>query len=216
MTDSEARAAIIAACRSLNTLGINQGTSGNISVRVDDAMLISPSATPYDTLRPEQIARMPLDGDGAWDGPLPPSTEWRIHRDVLLDRPEIGAVVHAHPTCCTALAMARRSIPPCHYMIAAFGGHDVRCAPYATFGTPELSIHAVEALRGRLACLLANHGMVACGPTLRKAMWVAVELEAVARQYCQSLALGGPVLLTDAEMDAALARFAGYGLANPA
>jgi L-fuculose-phosphate aldolase len=214
MTEAEAREALIAACRSMNALGINQGTSGNISIRMGDTMLISPSATPYDTLRPDLIARMPLDGDGVWEGPLPPSTEWRIHRDILRDRPEIGAVVHAHPMYCTALAMARRGIPPCHYMIAAFGAHDVRCAPYATFGTPDLSAHAVEALRGRLACLLANHGMVACGPSLRKAMWVAVELEAVARQYCQSLAFGGPVLLTEAEMDAALARFSGYGLAD--
>ncbi len=216
MTEWQARQALVEACRSLNALGINQGNSGNISVRHGTALLISPSATPYEELRPEMVASMALDGpDGAsggvWSGPLKPSTEWRFHRDILRDRPDAGAVVHAHPTFCTALAIARRDIPACHYMMAAFGGTDVRCAPYATFGTAELSAYALAALDGRQACLLANHGMIVCGPTLARAMWLAVELEALARQYVHSLLVGGPVLLTDAEMDAAKRQFAGYG-----
>lgn len=194
-------------------LGLTQGTAGNISVRCGDRMLISPSATPYEAMRPEDVAAMPLDGEyGAWEGPLRPSTEWRFHLDILRTRPEMGAVVHGHPTFCTALAIARQPIPPCHYMVAAFGGTDVRCAPYATFGTEALSRHALAALDGRNACLLANHGMIAAGPSLARAMWLAVELEALARQYWHSLHCGGPVLLTDADIADAAARFADYGV----
>ena len=221
MDEDEARRAVIAACLALGTAGLNQGTSGNISVRHAGRMLITPSATPYERMRPEQLAALALQPPGAsadpapaeaWSGPLPPSTEWRFHRDILQVRPEIGAVVHAHPTFCTALAMARRPIPACHYMVAAFGGTDVRCAPYATFGTAELSAHALAALEGRTACLLANHGMIVCGPTLDRALWLGVELETLARQYVHSLQLGGPVLLSDAEVAAAARGFASYGL----
>ncbi len=210
--EDAARQGIVAACLALEAAGLNQGTSGNVSVRHGAAMLVTPSATPYAGMRPEQLAAMPIEGEGTWSGPLPPSSEWRFHRDILRARPEVGAVVHAHPTFCTALAMARRPIPACHYMIAAFGGTDVRCAPYARYGTAELSAHAVAALEGRSACLLANHGMIVCGPTLARAMWLAVELEALARQYAHSLALGGPVLLSDAEVAEAALGFASYGV----
>ena len=196
----------------MNALGINQGTSGNISARCGDAMLITPSATPYEDMRPEDVAVMKLDGEADWAGPLKPSTEWRFHRDILRGRPDAGAVVHTHAACCTALAILRRPIPAVHYMIAAFGGTDVRCAPYATFGTAELAAHALAALEGRNACLLANHGMIVAGATLARAMWLAVELETLARQYCASLQLGDPVLLTDAEVADAARGFATYGL----
>jgi L-fuculose-phosphate aldolase len=213
MTEDEIRRDIVAACRGMNALGINQGTSGNISVRSGTAMLITPSATPYETMRPEDIAAMEIDDpSGAWTGPLPPSSEWRFHCDILRARPEAGAVVHTHATYCTALAMARRPIPPCHYMVAAFGGADVRVADYATYGTEALSAHVLAALEGRSACLLANHGMVVFGDTLAKAMWRAVELEALARQYVLSLGLGGPVLLDDGQIGETAAKFAGYGL----
>ncbi|MBV9784240.1 MAG: class II aldolase/adducin family protein [Acidisphaera sp.] len=213
MDEAQARRALVEACRSLLALGLSQGTSGNISLRHGDTMLISPSATPYETMQPEQVAAMPIEGDyGAWSGPLCPSTEWRFHLDILRSRPEVGAVVHGHPSFCTTLAIARREIPACHYMIAAFGGGDVRCAPYAPFGSAELSAHALRALEGRNACLLANHGMIVCGSSLARAMWLAVELEALARQYCQSLAIGGPVLLSGEEITEALARFEGYGV----
>lgn len=212
MSEAQARQAIVEACRAMNALGINQGTSGNISVRLGDRMLISPSATPYERMRPEHVAALRLDGDGAAEGPLPPSTEWRLHLALLRARPGTGAVVHGHPPHCTALAIVRRPIPPVHYMIAAFGGRDVRCAPYATYGTAALAGHALAALDGRDACLLANHGMVACGATLERAMWLAVELEALARQYCQALLIGEPVLLTDEEVAETAAKLAGYGL----
>lgn len=216
-SEKTARAEIIAACRQMNASGLNQGTSGNISVRVGDRMLISPSATPYDALEPEMIASVALDDEeGAWEGPLKPSTEWRFHHALLRDRADAGAVVHAHPTYCTTLAIARKGIPACHYMVAAFGGNDVRCAGYATFGTDVLSKLAIEAMRDRTACLLANHGMIAIGESLAKAMWRAVELETIARQYYHSLLIGGPVLLSDAAIDETLNSFAGYGLQDDA
>jgi L-fuculose-phosphate aldolase len=209
----ELRRAIVETCRQMNQLGINQGTSGNVSARFGDVMLISPSATPYDRMRPEDVAAMPLVGEyGAWQGPKRPSTEWRFHLDILKNRPEVNAVVHAHPTYCTTLAITRREIPACHYMIAAFGGTNVRCAPYATFGTKELSDHALAALEGRMACLLANHGMIALGESLEKALWRAVELETIARQYYFSLLIGGPVLLSDEQIAETAAKFATYGI----
>jgi L-fuculose-phosphate aldolase len=195
----------------MNATGLNQGMSGNISVRHGEMMLITPTATPYDRMTAADIAAMPIAGDAAEAvGPLRPSSEWRFHRDLLRSRPDIGATVHAHATYCTALSIARRGIPPCHYMVATFGGDDVRCAAYATFGTASLSEAVLEAMQDRHACLMANHGMLACGRDLPQAMWRAVELEAVARQYHLALAAGGVVLLSRAEMDAARTMFAGY------
>ena len=197
----------------MNAAGINRGTSGNISARFGDRMIVTPSATPYDRMTPVRLAGCDLGREEPdWNGPLPPSTEWRFHRDILNARPEIGAVVHAHPPYCTAFAMARQGIPAAHYMIAAFGGTDVRCSGYATFGTAALSRLALDALDGRTACLLANHGMIALGETLEKALWRAGELETLARQYHLALAIGGPVLLSDAEIAETAAGFANYGL----
>ncbi len=201
----------------MNALGINQGTSGNISVRCGARMLITPSATPYEEMRPEDIAAMPLEvgdggGPGVWTGPLPPSTEWRFHLAILRGRPEAGAVVHTHATYCTTLAILRRDIPAVHYMIAAFGGATIRCAPYATFGTAALAELALEALQDRSACLLANHGMIVVGATLAHAMWLAVELETLAKQYVLSLQIGAPVVLGAAEIADAAKGFATYGV----
>ncbi len=213
MNEKELRRALVEACRSMNALGINQGTSGNISVRNGATMLISPSAVPYDTMAAEMVAAMPIEGEyGSWKGKLRPSTEWRFHLDIMRSRPDVGAVVHSHPTYCTTLAIARKEIPACHYMMAAFGGGNVRCAPYARYGTEALSNNALRALEGRSACLLANHGMIVCGPNLFKAMWLAVELETIARQYYHSLLIGGPVLLSDAEIAETAAAFASYGV----
>ncbi len=210
------RQAIIEKCRWMSANGLTEGTSGNVSARCGDRMLITPSATPYDKLKPEMIASMPIGGDyGAWEGPLKPSTEWRFHLDIMMARPEVGAIVHAHSTFATVLAILRREIPACHYMIAALGGDTVRCARYATFGTKALSRNALAALEGRNSCLLANHGMIATGPDLDKAMWTAVELETLARQYYYALALGKPAILSAAQMDDARKGFATYGLQPP-
>lgn len=212
MDEAILRRDIVAQARAMNALGINQGTSGNVSARYGDTMLITPSATPYDDMQPDDLAAMPLAADGDWSGPLKPSTEWRFHRDILRARPDAGAVIHTHATYCTALAIARREIPAIHYMIAAFGGPTIRCAPYALYGTPDLAALALTALEGRAACLLANHGMIVLGPTLAKAMWLAVELETLAKQYCLALQLGTPHILTDAQIAETLRGFATYGL----
>jgi L-fuculose-phosphate aldolase len=211
--ERQLREAIIAKCRWMNASGLNQGTSGNISARYKDRMLITPSATPYDSMQPEMIASMPLEGDyGSWTGPLQPSTEWRFHLDIMRARPDVGGIVHTHSTYATVLAIARKSIPACHYMMAAFGGTDVRCAGYARFGTKELSDLAIAALEGRHACLLANHGMIALGANLDKAMWLAVELETISRQYYLSLALDSRVILSDDEIADTAKGFSTYGL----
>ncbi len=202
MQDLDIRRDIIAHCRMMNANGLNQGTAGNISVRVGNAMLITPTSIPYDIMQPEEIAVLPFDGEyGAYQGPRPPSSEWRFHFDIMRSRPDVHSIVHAHPLYSTSLAIARRPIPACHYMIAAFGGTDVRVAEYATYGTKELSINALKALEGRSACLLANHGAIATGRSLADAMWRAIELENIAHQYINALQIGGPVILTDAQIE---------------
>lgn len=206
------RQAIIEQCRWMNRSGLNQGTSGNISVRLGERLLITPSAIAYDALEPEMICSMPLAGDGQWDGPFKPSTEWRFHLDIMNARPEAGAVVHTHSIHATTLAILRKSIPACHYMIAAFGGNDVRCSAYARYGTAELSRHALAALKDRQGCLLANHGLITIGENLDKAMWLAVELETIARQYCLALQIGKPVILSDEQIAETARSFASYGL----
>lgn len=211
--EARLRREIIDCYRSMIACGLTQGTSGNVSARMGDAaMLITPSGVAPEALAPDMLAIMPLDDvHGAWTGPLKPSTEWRFHRDILRNRPDAGAVVHAHSTYATALAMARRAIPACHYMIAAFGGDTIPCTGYALFGTQALSDLAVAALRDRHGCLLANHGMITVGATLERAMWLAVELETLAHQYCVSLAVGGPALLSAQEIEDACAAFSDYG-----
>ncbi|WOH68159.1 class II aldolase/adducin family protein [Bradyrhizobium sp. BWA-3-5] len=210
--DREKRQSIIDACLRMNASGINQGTSGNISLRHGDGMLITPTSTPYEAMKPEQIVYMHLDGN--YDPGQRPSSEWRFHRDILKARPEINAIVHAHPPYSTMLAIMGMDIPPVHYMVAVAGGDTIRCAPYATFGTQELSEHAVRALEGRLACLLEHHGMIAVGPSLPKAMWLAVEVETLARQYHGCLQIGTPPLLSKEEIEKVRLRMAGYGHAE--
>jgi len=207
-----ARETVVAAMRELSASGLNRGTSGNVSLRFGAAMLITPSAVPPDELTADLVAKMRLDdAEGAWEGPRPPSSEWRFHRDVLTARTEANAVVHTHSPYATVLAIGRREIPAVHYMIAGFGGPTIRCGDYATFGTAELSRHALAALDGRNGCLLANHGAITLAPTMARALWLAVELETLAFQYHQSLLLGDPVILTDGEIADAAAKFATYG-----
>ncbi len=210
VTEEAKRRSIIDACREMNRLGINQGTSGNISLRHDDGMLITPTSVPYDIMQAEQIVFMKLDG--APEAGQRPSSEWRFHRDILKARADVNAVVHAHPPYATILAIMGREIPAIHYMIACAGGETIRCAPYATFGTAELSRHAVAALEGRSACLLAHHGMIVVGSSLAKAMWLAVEVETLARQYHGALQIGTPPLLSKDEIENVRARMAGYGV----
>jgi len=211
--ERELRSEIISKSLWMNDSGLNQGTSGNISARYEDRMLITPSGIPYDTLEPESITSMPIDGEyGTWEGPFKPSSEWRFHLDILRARPEVNAVVHTHSIYATTLAMARRDVPAAHYMVAIFGGDSVRCSEYATYGTKELSDYALQALEGRNACLLANHGMLVTGPSLEKAMWLAQELETLCRQYYQALLIGGPVILSDENIADTMKTISSYGL----
>ncbi len=203
------RKAVIATAQRLDPLGIDRGTSGNVSVRAGNGLLITPTGVPYDALTPGRIVWMDLDG--RYEGDWLPSSEWRFHCDILRSRPDVNAIVHTHTVHATALACHGRGIPAFHYMVAAGGGQDIRCAPYATYGTAELSANAVRALEGRRACLLANHGLIACGYTLNEALALAVEVEKLSAMYIKALQLGPPVELSDAEMENVLQRFESYG-----
>lgn len=209
MTEMALRREIIATARKMNALGINRGKSGNVSARVTGGLLITPTGLEYDSTRPADIVAMTLAGKVR--GARVPSSEWRFHRDIYASRRDAGAIVHAHAAFATTLACFGRGIPAFHYMIAAAGGPDIRCAPYATFGTQELSHHALRALRGRRACLLANHGLIAIGASLAAALALAVEVEALAEQYWRALQLGRPKLLSRAEMTRVLEKFRTYG-----
>ena len=206
---ADPRADLIATARALQPAGLNKGTAGTVSVRDGDGFLITPTGLPYDTLGPDDIPRMALDG--AWTGKRKPSSEWRFHRDLYAARPEVGAVVHAHSPFAVSLACLRRDIPPFHYMIARFGGDNVRCAAYATFGTQALSDAVLLAIVNRRACLLANHGMLVLGDDLQQAIDLGIELETLCEQYWRACQLGQPVLLDAAEMATVLDKFASYG-----
>jgi L-fuculose-phosphate aldolase len=163
----------------------------------------------YERLVPADIVRMRFDG--ASEGRRKPSSEWRFHRDILAARDDVDVVLHIHSMFATTLACHHRAIPAFHYMVAVAGGSSIRCAPYATFGTEELSRHAVAALDGRRACLLANHGMIALGPTLDAAFRLAVEVETLAGMYWRALQLGAPTLLDESEMARVVEKFRTYG-----
>ncbi len=203
------RQEIIATACKMNALGINQGKSGNISHRTPEGFLITPTGMDYDVLAAEDIVPMSLDGTHG--GARLPSSEWRFHRDILAGRPEVNAVIHTHSMFATTLACLGAEIPPFHYMVAVAGGDSIRCAPYATFGTEELSAHAVHALEGRKACLLANHGMIAVGNTLKSALALAVEVETLAAMYWRALQIGEPNILDAAEMARVIEKFRTYG-----
>ena len=211
MQDAERalRLEIIQTCLDMDRRGLNQGTSGNVSVRWSDGLLVTPSGIPYESIEAEDIVFLGMDGTPY--GHHAPSSEWRFHRDILRSRPDLNAVVHAHPTYATAHAILGNDIPAAHYMIAAAGGSTIRCAPYATFGTEELSRHALDALADRTACLLANHGLIACGPSLSRALWLADEVETLARQYAIALQIGTPKILSEDEIDRVLEKFSSYG-----
>jgi L-fuculose-phosphate aldolase len=205
------RKELIATVRQMNALGINQGTSGNASVRIDGGYLITPSGLTYEALEPEDIVEMSFSGGAT--GKYKPSSEWRFHQDLLKARPDFGAVVHTHGKAVMTLACQRMELPPFHYMIAVAGGNTIRCADYATFGTQELSDNAVKAMEGRKACLLANHGLLAAGTSLERALSLAVEVETLCETYWRILQIGDPILLSDAEMDEVKAQFnKGYGM----
>ena len=211
---NDLRRAVIDTARAMNDAGINVNKAGNVSVRCTrgrhDGVLITPTGLGYETLRPDDLVFLRL-ADGAPTGRRAASSEWRFHLDILRARPQFAAIVHTHSPSATALACHGRAIPPFHYMVAAAGGTDIRCAPYATFGTQALSDHALAALAGRKACLLAHHGVIACEASLPQALALAIEVEHLARVYLAALALGEPPRLPDDEMARVLAKFEHYG-----
>jgi L-fuculose-phosphate aldolase len=207
------RCAVIATALAMNARGINRGKSGNVSARLaatgGEGFLVTPTGLAYEDTTPEDIVPVTLAGEAR--GSRLPSSEWRFHRDIYRARPDVTAVVHTHAPFATTLACLARGIPAFHYMVAVAGGRDIRCAPYATFGTQALSDRALAALEGRRACLLAHHGMIAVGASLPAALALAVEVETLAEIYWRALSLGPPAILTDAEMDVVLEKFRTYG-----
>lgn len=205
------RQSMIDTCRAMEAKGLNQGTAGNLSVRVADGFLVTPSSLSYDVMQPADIVAM------GWDGTYlgrRPSSEWRFHRDILKARADVNVVLHCHSTYATSVACHHRTIPAFHYMVGVMGGNTLRCAAYATFGTQALSDAAIEALEGRKACLLGQHGQISLGATLDAALWMAVEVETLSRMYIQACALGEPPVLPDDEMDRVIAQMTrmSYGL----
>lgn len=206
--DASLREAIVESCRGLTRL--TEGTSGNVSVRRDErSFFISPTGMAYEALAPDDIPLVHLDG--SWYGRRRPSSEWRFHRDIFRARSDSAAIVHTHSLHATALACTGRGIPAFHYMVAVAGGADIRCAPYHTFGSQELSDAAVAAIDGRKACLLANHGVIAIGADLRAALVLAGQVEDLAAQYCAALALGDVRILEDTQMRRVIEKFRTYG-----
>jgi len=235
MTEDQARQAIIDLARSMTGHGINHGSAGNVSMRWHrgggDGFLVTPSALPYDQCTLDDIVWMSIvardppatlsppgplgtPAEPVIDGRRRPSSEWRFHHDLYAHRSDAQAIVHTHAPHCAALAclprIQREGIPAFHSMVALAGGRDIRCAPYATFGTQALSDHVLAAMTDRRACLMAHHGMLAIGASLEAALALAIELEWLAATYAQTLQLGAPALLTDQEMDRVLEKFSSY------
>ena len=216
LDDQALRQQLVTVARRMNGTGLNQGTSGNLSVRIEEGILVTPSSLPYEQMEVGDLVALDLSGQPLKEKQRRPSSEWRLHADVLSCRPEAMAVLHCHPIHATALACHDRGIPAFHYMVAVAGGDEIRCAPYATFGTKELSDNVVNALAQRNACLLARHGMVTLGKDLESALRVAVEVETLARMYLQALQLGEPPVLSKEQMRAVHSQFQGlhYGQAD--
>jgi L-fuculose-phosphate aldolase len=207
VNEADLRQQVVDTARSLNASGINQGTSGNVSARIAGGLLITPTSLPYEQMQPGDLVALDLQGQPLHDGQRRPSSEWRLHADILRQRPEAQAVVHCHSTSATALACHGRGIPAFHYMVAVAGGADVRCAAYALFGTQAFSDLALAALADRQAALLAQHGQVTLASSLPQALRLAIEVETLARMYLQALQLGEPPVLDPAQMAAVQQQF---------
>lgn len=212
--DQELRQEIVDAVAFMEDEGLNHGSSGNISVRCGDGILITPAGARSSNLTPERLVPLDLDGQQAPGTTVVPSTEWRLHTELHRNRPEIGAVVHSHADACVALSCLRKPIPPFHYMIASFGGNSVPCARYEPFGSDALADAVVSAIEGHRACLMSNHGMITIAKTLEQALGLAVKLETLARQYILARQAGEPVLLNDEELAETHRRYPYYGNAR--
>lgn len=210
MNESLQRSEIVQAVRDLQDRGLNHGSSGNVSVRTKQRVLITPSGCSAENATAERVVKIDMEGNIFGDGV--PSSEWQMHLAIMRAFPKTKAIVHTHADACVALSCLRKPLPAFHYMVAAFGGNEVRCAQYASFGTSELGESAVEALRDRTACLLANHGMVALGESLERAIATTVKLETLVRQYLLALQGGTPEMLSEQEMAIIGKRYRDYGI----
>ena len=214
MTEQQLRRDIIRTALAMNSLGINRGTSGNVSARWKAGFLITPSGRRYEDTGPADIVF--VNAAGKPRGKWAPSSEWRFHHDIYSNRSDVHAIVHTHSSFATTLACLHKDVPAFHYMIAVAGGNSIRCAPYATFGTQKLSNNALKALADRKACLLANHGMIATGASLDKALSLAIEVEALCEQYWRALQIGKPKILSTREMSTVIRKFRSYGTSGRA
>ena len=201
---------LVTTAKRMSELGLTPGMSGNVSVRGPNGIYVTPSGMPYSELRPDDMVEIKPDGN-VRPGQRQPSTEWRLHRDILGARQDVQAIVHTHSLYCTTISMLRRPIPAVHYMIVLAGSDEIPCADYATFGSSQLALNAVSALRGGDACLLANHGMVALGHSLPAALKLAAEVETLASQYWHAAQVGSPHVLDREELIKVRDRFAEYG-----
>ncbi|MCW9035008.1 MAG: class II aldolase/adducin family protein [Rhodospirillales bacterium] len=217
-TNRERRAEILKTALKMNEVGLNQGSAGNVSLRIGDftennGFMVTPSGIPYDECTVDDM--VPMTMEGLWSGKMKPSSEWKFHRDIYKDRPDVNAVIHTHSTFATTIACLGKDIPAFHYMVAVAGGRNIRCAPYHTFGSQELSDATVKALLRRKACLLGNHGMIVTGPNLKKALAMAVEVEELCEMYWRTLQVGGGNMIDDEEMGRVLVKFQTYGQFAP-
>ncbi|MCC2611191.1 class II aldolase/adducin family protein [Neorhizobium sp. Rsf11] len=209
MSEIELRRSLLDVVGKLEAKGFNHGSSGNVSCRIGDDILITPTGGNSANMTPERLVRLDRDGETVGEGV--PSSEWHMHLAILNAYPQVRAVVHTHADSCVALSCLAKPIPAFHYMIASFGGNDVPCAPYATFGTRALADGAVAALKDRKACLLANHGMIVAAHSLQLAFDLTVKLETLARQYILACQAGQPAIIPDEEIERVLERYKGYG-----
>lgn len=213
MTETELRHELLTYARLLNDNKLTPGNSGNISVRCKAGLLITPTGMPYHQLKEHDLVKLDLAGE-VIEGERLPSSEWHFHCAIMNERSDINAIVHTHSTYCTALACTGRDIPAFHYMVAVAGGSDIRCAPYATFGTEELAENTVAALENRRGCLLSNHGSLALGINIEKAFQLAEDIEELAKQYCEALKIGDVKILSQKQMNEVLRKFSSYGQQN--
>ncbi len=214
LKEKKLRDELVLIARRINSIGLNQGTSGNLSVRINGGILITPSSVPYEEMKASDLVSLDLLGNPSFDGQLKPSSEWRLHLDIMKSRAEIGAIIHSHSVNATALSCHERCIPSFHYMTAIAGGNDIRCSNYATFGTQEFSESALEALDERFSCLLSHHGQIAIGKTLNNALQVATEVETLSKMYLKACLLGEPPLLSSQQMDEVHEQFRSLNYGN--
>jgi L-fuculose-phosphate aldolase len=210
-SETKARRAVIDTALAMSRSGLSPGRSGNVSCRHRGGMLVTPTGMAYDEIDPDDIVFVDAGGKVPKKKSRKPSSEWRFHLSAYRARPDMNAVVHTHSLYATVLACAHKPIPAFHYMVAVAGGKDIPLVPYDTFGTEELARNVAKGLLHRNACLMANHGQIAIGETLPAALELAREVEVLAQQYCNVLALGEPHRLDDEEMARVLKRFKSYG-----